>query len=163
MKIQERNLNSIRNEALRQFNEQSKILERYSNMSQIIMGFIIVFLAYYFFVSDVKIFVENLTFFLLFLLAISLMIISFIFIFRAFKLEDFYLGSKMNYLISELKKNEKVDLRIKNLKILLLVNKKNRELIKRKSKNIKRSFWFYFIGFLIFIIIRFIYLLIYQI
>ncbi len=160
MKIKERNLKSIRNEAIRQFNEQSKILERYSNVSQIIMGFVIVFLVY-FLISDTEIFIDKTFSSLAFLIAVFLMILSFIFVFKAFRLEDFHLGAKMTYLLSELKNNKKVDLRIKNLKILMIANKKNRELIKRKSKSIKRSLWLYFIGFLIFVMVKLIYLFIY--
>ena len=148
-------------EALRQYEENERYLRRYEDEAKSIMAFIIGFFIYAISVDFTKI-ISDSNIILKFIFSYSLLfvIFSFLFTFKTYKIDHSASGSKLDNLIK--KQNSNSSLRKDILLDLLDSNRRNIPKLERKGKNRNVSFILFFVGFLIYILIKLIYLGFYQ-
>ena len=152
---------ALEREALRQYEENERYLRRYEDEAKSIMAFIIGFFIYAISVDFTKI-ISDSNIILKFVFSYSLLFVtfSFFFTFKTYKIDHSASGSRIEKLIR--KQNPKSNLRKGILLDLLDSNKKNAPKLERKGRNRNMSLILFFVGFLIYILIKFIYLGFYQ-
>lgn len=148
----------LKKEAIRQFEQQDKILERHTNMAQVIIGFVTAFILYVLLNREnYELFSKSFWGVAFFSSSILFIVSSGVFGFLSYQLKKFTLGSSVLHLISLLRGGVIKDVRPEILNRINLANSRNRLVILEKSFLIKLSYVLYAIGFFLFISIKFIY------
>lgn len=149
------NFNVLQEEARRQFDEQSRSLRDFSHLAEVLLGFTGVFFIYFLKYipsgKDFEIITLNFTFPILIIAMAGLLGA------RAFWIGKFPIGMNVGDSKQSVLKDSSIDLRAERFNKILEANEFNAAAIKEKSRLIKFGYAFYFFGFAMFFLVKFIY------